>query len=115
MSLIQPLFDFRGSTLTAMTFTLRFSNSALIFATVPNSVVQTGVKSAGCENKTPQEFPSHWWKSMLPSVVVAVKFGARSPNRSAICFFDVSSFFGYTDRIVIAQASFRPQFHTNLN
>ena len=32
----------------------------------------------------PQESPSHVWKSIVPSVVSAVKFGAMSPSRSAI-------------------------------
>ena len=41
-----------------MTFTLRLSNSGLSFATVPSSVVHTGVKSFGCENSTPQLSPS---------------------------------------------------------
>src|SRR5947199_10862051 len=50
----------------------------------PSSVVQTGVKSLGCENRMAQLFPSHSWKLILPSVVSAVKFGASSPNRSAI-------------------------------
>jgi len=93
MSLIQLWCFSRGSTLTAMTLTFRFSNSALIFATVPNSVVHTGVKSAGCENKTPHELPSQPWKSIVPSVVVAEKLGERSPNRNAICllwlFYDL--------------------------
>src|SRR5688572_32047415 len=46
-----------GSALIAITFTLRFSNSGLSFATEPSSVVQTGVKSAGWENRIPQLFP----------------------------------------------------------
>src|ERR1700752_1660285 len=87
MSLIQPLCEASGSTLTAITLTFRFSNSALIFATVPSSVVQTGVKSAGCENKTPHELPSQLWKSIDPSVVIAVKFGDMSPNRNDIYSF----------------------------
>ena len=59
MSLIQPWCFSSGSTLIAITLTFRFSKSPLILATVPNSVVQTGVKSAGCEKRTPQELPSH--------------------------------------------------------
>src|SRR5438093_7536215 len=68
----------------ARNFTLRFVNSDLIFATVPNSVVHTGVQSAGCEKSTPQLSPSHLWKSTSPSVVCAVKLGAVSPNLKAI-------------------------------
>src|SRR5215471_3234393 len=84
MSLIHFLCDSSGSTLTAMTFTFLLANSSLILATVPNSVVHTGVKSAGCEKSTPQPPPSHWWKFTSPSVVCAVKSGAISPNRTAI-------------------------------
>lgn len=53
-----------------------FSNSSFIFANAPSSVVQTGVKSAGCENSIAQLFPIHWWKSISPLVVCALKFGA---------------------------------------
>ena len=48
-----------GSTLSPKTLTFLASNSGFIFANEPNSVVQTGVKSFGCENKTPQLSPSH--------------------------------------------------------
>ena len=47
-----------GSTDRPMILTLRLSNSGLSRAMVPSSVVQTGVKSFGCENSTPQELPS---------------------------------------------------------
>ena len=43
-----------------------------------------GVKSLGCEKRTPHESPSHWWKLIGPSVVSAVKSGAVSPSCSAI-------------------------------
>lgn len=46
--------------------TPRFSNSSLIFAKAPSSVVQTGVKSAGWEKRMPQLSPSQEWKSMSP-------------------------------------------------
>src|SRR5438093_11007640 len=68
----------------AKNFTFRLLNSALILATAPSSVVQTGVKSAGCEKSTPHLSPSHWWKLTSPSVVCAVKSGAVSPSLSAI-------------------------------
>jgi hypothetical protein len=42
----------------------------------PSSVVQTGVKSLGCENRIAQPSPIQSWKSMAPWVVSAVKFGA---------------------------------------
>jgi hypothetical protein len=40
-----------------MILTLRLSNSGLILARWPSSVVHTGVKSFGCENSTHQESP----------------------------------------------------------
>src|ERR1700733_12912330 len=99
MSLIHRWCESSGSTLTAMTFTFRLANSFLSLATAPSSVVQTGVKSAGCEKRTPQLSPSHWWKSTLPSVVCAVKLGAVSPSLvlisllSLVLFFDVFDLF----------------------
>jgi hypothetical protein len=41
-------------------------------------VVQTGVNTFGCENKTAQESPIQSWKRMRPSVVSASKSGAVS-------------------------------------
>src|SRR5215469_4425155 len=73
-----------GSTERPMILTPRLSNSGLSRAMVPSSVVQTGVKSFGCENRTPQELPSHSWKRMLPSVVSASKSGAVSPIANVI-------------------------------
>src|SRR5512144_943477 len=84
MSLTHPWCESRGSTLTARNFTFRLVNSLLILATAPSSVVQTGVKSAGCEKSTPQLSPSHWWKFTSPSVLCAVKLGAVSPNLNAM-------------------------------
>ncbi len=72
--------DSSGSTLTAMTLVLRLANSSFSLATAPSSVVQTGVKSLGWENSTPQPSPSHSWKLILPSVVSTVKSGAVSPS-----------------------------------
>src|SRR5262245_12989329 len=71
-----------GSTERAMTLVSRLSNSGLSFAIDPSPVVQTGVKSFGCENRTPQESPSHSWKLIRPCVVSAVKSGAGSAIRS---------------------------------
>ena len=65
-----------------MIFTLRLSNCGFSRAIVPSSVVQTGVKSFGCEKSTPQELPSHSWKRIFPSVVSASKSGASSPITS---------------------------------
>ena len=59
--------------------TPRWSNSGLIFAMYPSSVVHTGVKSFGCEKSTAHESPIQSWKPMRPSVVSASKSGAVSP------------------------------------
>src|SRR6266576_738061 len=54
----------------------------------PSSVVQTGVKSLGCENSTAHESPIHSWKRMRPSVVWASKSGAMSPSWSAMEYLE---------------------------
>src|ERR1700756_1938464 len=73
-----------GSTDSPMILTPRLSNSGFSRAMVPSSVVQTGVKSFGCENSTTQLLPIQSWKRILPSVVSASKSGAVSPIASAI-------------------------------
>src|SRR3954464_7239049 len=73
-----------GSTDRPMIFTPRRSNSGLMLAMQPSSVVQTGVKSRGCENSTPHESPSQSWNLMRPSVVLASKSGAVEPSWIAI-------------------------------
>src|SRR3954452_10605123 len=73
-----------GSTERPITFTLRRSNSGLMFAKYPSSVVQTGVKSRGWENRTAQLSPIQSWNLIRPSVVSASKSGAVSPIVSAI-------------------------------
>src|SRR5215216_7852350 len=85
MSSAQRLCESVGSTLSPITFTPRFSKSGLQRATYPSSVVQTGVKSFGWENRTAQLSPIHSWKFIGPSVVSAVKSGAISPSLRAIC------------------------------
>src|SRR5215831_8135499 len=65
--------------LSPIIFVLRLSNSGLIRAIYPSSVVQTGVKSLGWENSTHHESPIHSWKRIRPSVVSAPKSGAVSP------------------------------------
>src|SRR5712671_1470728 len=62
-----------------MIFTFLRSNCGFIFAMYPSSVVQTGVKSFGCENKTAHESSIQSWKRIRPSVVCASKSGAVSP------------------------------------
>src|SRR5215471_10736554 len=62
-----------------MIFTFLRSNCGFIFAMYPSSVVQIGVKSFGCENKTAHESPIQSWKRIRPSVVCASKSGAVSP------------------------------------
>src|SRR5579872_6154452 len=76
------LCDGTSSTLTPIGLILRLSNSPLSLATAPSSVVQTGVKSLGCENRIAQLSPIQLWKSILPCVVSAVKFGASELMRN---------------------------------
>ena len=84
MSGAQPLWSSIGSTETAIALTLRLSNSSFRLAVRPSSVVQTGVKSAGWLKSTAHVPSFHWWKSIVPSVVSALKSGASSPSRSAM-------------------------------
>src|SRR5260370_25845580 len=64
------------STLRPMILQLRFSNSGFSPAMYPSSVVQTGVKFFGCENRIAQPLPIHSWKLIRPCVLSAVKLGA---------------------------------------
>src|SRR3989475_4763164 len=84
MSLTQRAWSLTGSALSPRTLVLRRSNSGLRRAMYPSSVVQTGVKSLGCENNIAHLLPIHSWKLILPSVVSAVKSGAVAPKRSGI-------------------------------
>src|SRR6185436_17081137 len=84
MSAAQPAWRSIGSTERPTIFTLRLSNSGLIFAIYPSSVVHTGVKSFGCENSTAHLSPIQSWNLMRPSVVSASKSGAVSPSERAI-------------------------------
>lgn len=53
-TLLQPWWSSRLSTESAISLTLRLLNSGLSWAALPSSVVHTGVKSRGWENRTPQ-------------------------------------------------------------
>src|SRR5712692_3034271 len=59
-----------------MILQLRLSNSGFSPAMYPSSVVQTGVKFFGCENRMAQPLPIHSWKLIRPCVLSAVKLGA---------------------------------------
>src|SRR5262249_51639089 len=83
MSAAHLEWESTGSTESPMILTPRLSNSGLILAMYPSSVVQTGVKSLGCEKRTAQPLPIHSWKRIGPSVGWASKSGASSPNRTA--------------------------------
>src|ERR1700761_5582106 len=87
MSAAQPSCFSTGSTDSARIFTPRLSNSGLILAGAPGSVVQIGVKSFGCEKIAPQESPSHSWRLIVPSLDSAVKSGAVSPIVKLIANF----------------------------
>src|SRR5947209_16658448 len=67
-----------------MILQLREAKSGASLAMYPSSVVQTGVKSFGWENRIAQPLPIQSWKLMVPCVVSAVKFGASSLMRSDI-------------------------------
>src|SRR6478609_3981037 len=73
-----------GSTERPISLTPRLSNSGLSFASAPSSVVQTGVKSLGCENSIAQLLPIQPWNLILPSVVSASKSGSTAPIWSAM-------------------------------
>src|SRR6478609_2175176 len=75
------------STETPITLVLRFLNSPDSWATAPNSVVHTGVKSLVCENRMAKPLPIHSWKLIFPAVVLAVKSGAMSLMRSPMVLF----------------------------
>src|SRR5215467_13822960 len=79
MSLAHLEWSCKVSTLSPIILVLRRSNSGLIRAMYPSSVVHTGVKSLGWEKSTHQESPIQSWNRMRPSVVSASKSGARSP------------------------------------
>src|ERR1700741_451959 len=68
-----------GSTLRPISLTPRLSNSGFSLASAPSSVVQTGVKSFGCEKSSAQLLPIQSWNLILPSVVWASKSGAVAP------------------------------------
>src|SRR5215218_7251589 len=73
-----------GSTLSPISLTPRLSNSGLSLASAPSSVVQTGVKSFGCENSSAQLLPIQSWNLIFPSVVSASKSGAVAPIGSVM-------------------------------
>ena len=83
------------------TLTPLFSNSGKSFAARPNSVVQTGVKSAGWLKRTAQLLFIAEWNSMGPEEVSALKSGTTSPrNRltlglysAILLFFLLKNFF----------------------
>src|SRR5690606_12304230 len=84
MSLIQFLWESALSTEIAIAFTLRFLNSGSSFAVRPSSVVQTGVKSAGCENKTTHAAPAESWNLMGQIEVSCSKSGTETPKRQLV-------------------------------
>lgn len=69
MSEIHSPWDLRSFAERPMSFTPLWSNDGFNLAKAPNSVVHTGVKSAGCENRMAHLSPIHEWKSISPCVV----------------------------------------------
>src|SRR5690349_19787437 len=72
-----------------MILQFRFSNSGCSAVMYPSSVVHTGVKSLGCENRMAQSLPIHSWKLIGPCDVSAVKLGASSLMRSMVCLLSL--------------------------
>src|SRR5262245_57404183 len=112
MSFDQRLWSSTESTERPMILTPRLSNSGLIFAIVPSSVVQTGVKSLGWEKRIAQELPIHWWKSISPSVVCALKLGASSPIRILKPPVSCRGRRSYHPKVARASRSIEVQVHT---
>lgn len=81
MSLIHALWESALLADNPINFTSRLANSGSSLAKAPNSVVQTGVKSSGCENNTAHESPKYSWNEIGPLEVSAVKSGAVDPKR----------------------------------
>src|SRR5579862_7930492 len=94
-----------GSTDRPISLTPRLSNSGFSLASAPSSVVQTGVKSFGCENKSAQLLPIQSWNLILPSVVCASKSGATAPIWRAIG--NLTSF-TVRDKFVLSSIGGRP-------
>src|SRR5581483_5290395 len=84
-----------------MILQFRLSNSGFRPAMYPSSVVHTGVKSFGCENRIAQPSPIHSWKLIGPWVVSAVKFGASLLIRNAMS--DLLSRYGHAPRAATAR------------
>src|SRR6187455_1389789 len=79
------------STLTPISFVLSALNSSARLANSDSSVVQTGVKSAGCEKNTTQLSPCHSLNFIaFEWVVTAVKSGAGSPILGKLTVSDIA-------------------------
>src|SRR5262245_33321964 len=94
-----------------MILQLRLSNSGFRPAMYPSSVVQTGVKSFGWENRIAHPLPIQSWKLIFPWVVSAVKFGASLLIRNAMLHSSVSTGClppGVVNRRPILYAAARP-------
>jgi hypothetical protein len=87
--------------------TPRASNSGFSFAKAPSSVVQTGVKSAGCEKSMVHLLFRNLWKSRSPCVVFAWKLGAIrysiSPLPYQLDFFSNLTYLQSLTSILAAQ------------
>ena len=87
-------------------------NSSSNSRTLASSVVHTGVKSPGCVKRIPQEFSSHLWNEIGPTVVSARKSGNTAPRMGMIEALNVVSFLTFefnsrgTGTETTAQAAF---------
>src|SRR5271165_3708418 len=89
---IQAMCEYTLSTELPISCTLRLTKSSCRFENSTNSVVQTGVKSAGCEKSTthlPLEVKSVSFS--VPCVLLASKSGATSLMRGILASLMVSS------------------------
>lgn len=89
MSLIQALCESVLLADNPINLTFLLVNSGSNLANAPNSVVQTGVKSSGWENKIAHESPMYSWNEIFPLDVSASKSGAVDPNLNVLCCPDM--------------------------
>ena len=99
MSAFHFLWSSTPSTETPITLVPRAAHSSASCATAPNSVVQTGVKSFGCENKIAQESPIQSCNWIVPWSVSTVIFGIVSLIRRLMVVLLIWSSVGVHDSL----------------
>lgn len=99
-----------GNSAELEAISIRVANSEDGIGGGRTSVVQTGVKSSGWENKMAYELPMYSWNLMGPFVVSASKSGATLPNLNFFCSMPstalpIFSFFAGGDETEILAAA----------